>query len=69
MGDVLAGIIGSLLARTSEGKKNDVLHRVAASAYVHGVAGDLAADRIGQYSLSASEILVEIPVAIGKIFG
>lgn len=69
MGDVLAGIAGALLARADKRKKDDVLRRVSASSYLHGVAGDIAAERLGQYSLIASEILAEIPAAIVKVFG
>ena len=69
MGDVLAGIIGALLARCDkDGENEDILIRVAASAYLHGLAGDLAADRCGQYSLTVGELLAEIPNAIGEIF-
>lgn len=69
MGDVLAGIIGAVLARAKAEEKSDVLRRVAASAYLHGVAGDIAADRLGQYSVTAGEILAEIPTAIRRVFG
>ena len=68
MGDALAGIIGALIARSEKGDGEDILSRVAASAYLHGLAGDLAADRCGQYSLTAGELLAEIPNAIGEIF-
>ena len=69
MGDVLAGIIGAVLARAKAEEKSDVLRRVAASAYLHGVAGDIAADRLGQYSVTTGEILAEIPTAIRRVFG
>lgn len=69
MGDVLAGIIGAVLARAKTDEKSDILRRVAASAYLHGVAGDIAADRLGQYSVTAGEILAEIPTAIRRVFG
>ena len=73
MGDVLAGVIGALLARLGRcGRlvcKGDILRCAAASAYLHGRAGDLAAAKIGQYSLNSSDLLSEIPSAIGEIFG
>jgi NAD(P)H-hydrate epimerase len=68
MGDVLAGIVGSLMAGMKKSLKNvpksDVLLRVAAGAYLHGCAGDLAAEKIGQYSLMASDVLDKISSVI-----
>ena len=68
MGDVLAGIIGALLVRSTDAE-GDVLCRVAAGAHLHGCAGDKSARKIGQYSLVASELLAEIPSAIVDFFG
>jgi NAD(P)H-hydrate epimerase len=58
-GDVLSGILGALLARGSE-------PWVAASAavYVHGLAADVAARRIGQESLVAGDVTSALPEAI-----
>ncbi len=69
MGDLLAGIIGALLARSSkEGSKADVFECVATGAFLHGLAGDLAAEKYGEYSLTASVVLSEIPAAIMRNF-
>lgn len=65
MGDVLAGIIGAILARdtVSESISKDrsalptLLYRTAVAAYIHGVAGDVAAEEFGQYSLTASDVI------------
>lgn len=71
MGDLLAGIIGALLAR--EAKNNfpdsDVFGCVTAGAYLHGLAGDLAADKVGEYSVTASVVLSELSAAIMQNFG
>ncbi len=50
-GDVLAGVIGSLLAQ-------GLSHRDAAlvGVYVHGLAGDFAAARLGQRAMIAGDI-------------
>jgi NAD(P)H-hydrate epimerase len=68
MGDVLAGIIGALIARVDKNAENDVLLRAAAGAYLHGRAGDLSARKFGQYSLNSSDLLSEIPTVIAEIF-
>ena len=68
MGDVLAGIIGALLARNTVADWSDkerssdrpTLYRTAVAAYIHGLAGDLAALETGEYSLTASDLLAHI---------
>lgn len=57
-GDVLTGIITALLAR---GIKPFEAARLG--VYVHGLAGDMAADRLGQVSLLASDIIESLPLA------
>lgn len=65
MGDVLAGIIGSIMARENLRDNNcDYLLCAAVGAHIHGAAGDAATDKIGQYSLLASDLLAEIPAVI-----
>jgi NAD(P)H-hydrate epimerase len=60
-GDVLAGMIGALLARHPA--------RVAAAAgvYLHGLAGDRAAARRGRESLLAGDVLDSIPEALQSL--
>lgn len=73
-GDVLSGIIAALLARKTVAEWADeerlalpfTLYRTAVAAYLHGLAGDIAAKEIGQYSLMASDILAKIPEVIKK---
>ena len=61
-GDVLSGILGALLARGLE-------PWVAATAavYVHGLAGDVAARRLGQESLLAGDVIEALPEAIRSL--
>lgn len=51
-GDVLAGIIGGLIAQGQ-----DVLEASRLGVYVHGRAGDYAAAQKGEYSMTATDIL------------
>ncbi len=55
-GDVLAGIIVSLL-----GQGLSPVQAAAAGAYLHGLAGDKAAQRLGEYALLPSDIIDELP--------
>jgi NAD(P)H-hydrate epimerase len=50
-GDVLAGMVGALLARG-----HDAWTAATAAAYVHGLAGDHAAARLGEESLLAGDV-------------
>ena len=64
MGDVLAGVMGAMLARTRD---DDILYRVAAAAYLHGFAGDAAADKKGRYSLMASDVIDSLCDVISRL--
>ncbi len=57
-GDVLTGVITSLLARGYSSEEAAIL-----GVYLHGLAGDLAAEKIGQESLIASDIIECLGVA------
>jgi len=63
-GDVLTGLIAGLLAQ-------GVAPGLAAhaGAYIHGMAGDLAADRLGQEAMLAGDLLERVPEAIQRLKG
>lgn len=52
MGDVLAGVIGGLLAQGMEAEQAAVL-----GVYIHGTAGDRAAEQKGRYALMAGDVV------------
>ena len=62
-GDVLLGIIAGLLSTTGLSP----LDALKAGVYVHGLAGDIAAQRQGERSLIASDIIEALPEAFQKI--
>ena len=55
-GDVLAGIIVSLL-----GQKIPPLEAAAVAAWLHGTAGDICAGEIGQYGMLPTDMLNVLP--------
>ncbi len=57
-GDVLTGTIASLLAQGMPAFEGAVL-----GVHLHGLAGDLAADELGEYGMIASDILDRLPRA------
>lgn len=61
-GDVLAGIVGALLARGC-----DAWTAAVAAVFVHGRAGDLAAARLGQESMLAGDVVDALGEAIRSL--
>jgi len=55
-GDVLAGIIVSLL-----GQGLQPLEAAACGAWLHGAAGDICAEEIGQYGMLPTDLLTVLP--------
>ncbi|SMP37980.1 NAD(P)H-hydrate dehydratase [Anoxynatronum buryatiense] len=55
-GDVLAGIVGSLLAQGMQ-----AFQAAAVACWIHGKAGDVAADVIGKRSITAVDIINALP--------
>ena len=55
-GDVLAGMIVSLI-----GQGIQPLVAAAAAAWIHGAAGDICAEKLGQYAMLPSDMLDAMP--------
>lgn len=60
-GDVLTGVVGALVNRLAM----DVALRVA--AHLQGLAGDLAAESVGQTSLLATDVIRSLPKALRRL--
>jgi NAD(P)H-hydrate epimerase len=60
-GDVLTGMIGSLLAQGYTASQAACL-----GVYLHGLAGDLAAEEKGEMSMIAGDLIEKIPAAINR---
>ena len=56
-GDVLAGIIGGILSQMKNDAKVDLTLAATLGVYIHALAGDTAAERLGTRSLMASDII------------
>ncbi len=61
-GDVLTGLITGLLAQGAETRL-----AAQAGAYVHGLAGDLATERLGPEAMLAGDLLECVPAAIRQV--
>jgi len=69
-GDILTGMVAGLIAqavsgvgKTEQKKDQRLLRHILAAVYLHGLAGDLARDRIGEHSLIATDLLQFLPEA------
>lgn len=61
-GDVLAGAIAGLL-----GQGLDPFHAAAAGVYLHGLAGEMVKQELGDAGMLASDLLPVLPLAIKQI--
>jgi len=59
MGDVLTGVIAGLMAQGIPSES-----AAALGVYLHGLSGDIAAERFGRHGLIASDVLKTVPEAI-----
>ena len=61
-GDILTGITAGILAQMP----NDAARAAIAAVYLHGLAGDAAAESIGEHSLVATDLLIGLPKAFRR---
>ena len=62
MGDVLGGLLAAFLARDI-----DVADAACAAVYLHGFAGDLLMEEMGDIGLAAGDLAEKIPIAIRRL--
>ena len=68
-GDVLTGIIVSFMAQGLHYLEANVAEAVTAAAYIHGLAGDIAAEELGQYGMTSADIADAVAEAIKEVTG
>lgn len=61
-GDALAGIIGGLIAQRMEG-----FEAAALGVFLHGLAGEAAAERNSKYGVMATDIVKELPLVMNQL--
>ncbi len=64
-GDVLSGIIGGIGAQYKNGNKS-ITECVALGVYLHGLCGDYASERLGKYSVMASDLIAALPTVLNQ---
>jgi len=70
-GDVLAGMLGRFAAAWGRGRRNTqspgLDDFLCAAVYLHGLAGDLGVEALGEESLLATDLLEYLPDAFHKL--
>jgi hydroxyethylthiazole kinase-like uncharacterized protein yjeF len=61
-GDVLTGIISGLLAQFP----NDTVRAVCVAVYLHGLAGDVAREQVGEQPMIAGDLITFLPEAFRR---
>ncbi len=61
-GDILTGMTAGIIGQMSD----DVGHAAVAAVYLHGLAGDVAAEEMGEHSLVATDLLAALPEAFRR---
>ncbi len=67
-GDVLTGVLAAILAQVmllenQQSQQQNSFNAASTAAYIHGLAGDIAADKLGEVSMTAADIIKYLPEA------
>jgi hydroxyethylthiazole kinase-like uncharacterized protein yjeF len=62
-GDILTGMVAGLIAQNRE----HVVEAVIAAVHLHGLAGDVARESVGEHSLVATDLIKALPEAFRRV--
>jgi hydroxyethylthiazole kinase-like uncharacterized protein yjeF len=66
-GDILTGMVAAMLAQEKRAQNpQTALLAVCAAVHLHGLAGDVMRDRVGEHSLVATDLLRGLPDAFER---
>jgi NAD(P)H-hydrate epimerase len=61
-GDILTGMVAGMIAQNPK----NALIAVLAGVHLHGLAGDVAREKLGEHSLVATDLLRGLPAAFRR---
>src|SRR5205823_5851946 len=62
-GDILTGMVAGMMAQ----HPGDIFEAVVAAVYLHGLAGDIARETMGEHSMVATDLLRALPEAFNRV--
>jgi NAD(P)H-hydrate epimerase len=62
-GDILTGVVAGMLAQN----RSRPFEAVLAAVYLHGLAGDVARDSMGEFALVATDLIAALPEAFRRV--
>jgi ADP-dependent NAD(P)H-hydrate dehydratase / NAD(P)H-hydrate epimerase len=62
-GDILTGMVSGFIAQNRE----RIFEAVMTAVYLHGLAGDVARETMGEHSLTATDLLTALPEAFRRV--
>ena len=62
-GDILTGMVAGMIAQ----HKDRIFEAVCAGVYLHGLAGDIACENVGEQCMVATDLLTALPEAMKRV--
>jgi NAD(P)H-hydrate epimerase len=62
-GDILTGMVAGFIAQNPK----QILEAIIAAVYLHGLAGDVACESMGEHSLVATDLIKALPEAFRRV--
>jgi NAD(P)H-hydrate epimerase len=62
-GDILTGMVAGLVAQNA----NQILSAVLGAVHLHGLAGDVARETVGEQCMVATDLVRELPEAFRRV--
>jgi NAD(P)H-hydrate epimerase len=62
-GDILTGMVAGFIAQN----RDRIMEAVIAAVHLHGLAGDVACETLGEHSLVATDLLATLPEAFRRV--
>jgi NAD(P)H-hydrate epimerase len=65
-GDILTGMTAAMIAQAHAKNLNDAMPAVCAAVHLHGLAGDVMRESVGEHSMVATDLLRGLPEAFRR---
>jgi len=65
-GDILTGMTAAMIAQSHARNLNGAMAAVCAAVHLHGLAGDVMRETVGEHSMVATDLLRGLPAAFRR---